>query len=495
MDLLPYDLVDHLVQFLPRKDLETITKVACWRPELSNWQLMAEQHLEERYLLDIRVDILQQNEPEGAPKRMKLEGGDETDDKSKEIQVSMEKRLFTGELVGPWDFKKLQYASLRDVWISCYRLDGNGKHQPFEMHQNALFIDGSSLWIFCSRGSSDVDIALQIAQVMQKTFNRVSFCASSNGVNLMVEDFVTEYINRGMFVEKMDFSCEDFEKERISEDRIVSLFKEKRPNSLSVGLPAETLSYENIWKILEHWMTSDGYVAGYKELRMRMPKNEWPTLRWQWRGDHDFLPHPSKRSSLLLSTDGLKIMKFAPWHLPVNFDWIDSVIDDWKARDGKYLYRNNRELRLLTEGQDWDKMELKYGPLMIKTTGEHLPLIAHPSNLASLEVRKYRNCYLVIATMKIKKLSRAALESFISKWMNSRGDFVVNQQLKATVDLDSRVWRRLRDRHLTFYVHPRANSRLSIRESRGYGFYTMSVVPIDPETVEDWNLKLLFGAE
>ncbi|KAK0427276.1 hypothetical protein QR680_010148 [Steinernema hermaphroditum] len=98
MDLLSYDLVNHFVQFLPRKDLETINKVACWRTELNNWQLLAEHHLEERYLLGIDVYIPEQNEPESAPKRLKLEEGEEIDDKDENIQVSVEKRVFTGKL-------------------------------------------------------------------------------------------------------------------------------------------------------------------------------------------------------------------------------------------------------------------------------------------------------------------------------------------------------------------------------------------------------------
>ncbi|KAK0402519.1 hypothetical protein QR680_016377 [Steinernema hermaphroditum] len=516
MDLLSCDLVDHLVQLLHRTDLETIIKVAEWRPELSNWQLMAEHHLEERYLLDVRVYIPspKENEPESAPKRMKLEEEEEIEGKNEEIQVFVEKCRFTGELVGSWDFRRLQYASLRDVTINSYHWEVNRQHRPCEMKKLLSILSlpvatrddsiaGSSLsvrsgyhWISDNRDSRVVDLALQMIQVVQKTFAKVDIRMSSNGTNLRMEDFMQDYVDQETFVEDMRFSCGFFpETERICQKGVVTLFKDRRRTPLTVQLPDNYLTYHNIQEILEHWKNSDGYVADHKELHMRMPSYDWPTLRWEWRGYHDYLPHPSKRSSLLLSINFLKIVKFEPWHSPVDYDWIDSVINDWKARAGMHFYGGNRQIKLLTTKEDWDKLELKYGPLMMKTTGEHLPLIAHSSNLASIELRKYRNCYSVIAETKIKKLKRTALESFISEWMDGSGDFVVGQLRKATVGLVCNVWRRISDSRQAFYVHPWANSRLKIQPSRGYGLYTMSLVPIDPETVKDWNLNLLFGAE
>ncbi|KAK0427282.1 hypothetical protein QR680_010150 [Steinernema hermaphroditum] len=149
----------------------------------------------------------------------------------------------------------------------------------------------------------------------------------------------------------------------------------------------------------------------------------------------------------------------------------------------------------MTRG-DWNKLEQKYGPLVVKTSGDSLPLIAHPSNLVSIELRKYRSGYMVLAGTKVKKLRLGALMSFISEWMDGSDDFVVGQLRKVTVGLASNIWWRINhNARQAFFSHPRANSRLKIQTSRNYDVYTMSVVPIDLETVKDWNLNLLFGAE
>ncbi|KAK0427267.1 hypothetical protein QR680_010144 [Steinernema hermaphroditum] len=492
MDLLSHDLIDHLLQFLPRKDLETINKVACWRTELSNWQLLAEHHLEERYLLDIDVYIPEQNEPENAAKRMKLEEGAEIDDKNDKIQFSVRKRRFTGEPVGPWDFKKLQYASLRDVSISFYHWKVNGKHRSCDLQQllsilslsvatradsntrSSLCVRNGYRSISDSRDSTVVDLSLQVIQVVQKTFAKVDIRTTSNDVNLRMEDFMRDYINHEAFLEDLRFSCDGIRNQKISLEGIVTLFKKRRLTPLTVEIPFDSLTYRNIEEIVKHWNNSDGYVAGHKELRM--VRDSW--MGFESRTQHDYLPHPTKRSSLLQSTNYLKIVKFNPWHSPVTFDWIDALINDWKARAGMYLYG-----------------EQKYGPLVVKTSGDSLPLIAHPSNLVSIELRKYRSGYMVLAGTKIKKLRRYAVESFISEWMDGSGDFVVGQLRKITVGLSFNVWWSISRACQAFYVHRRANSRLKIQASRDYELYTMSVVPIDPETVKDWNLNLLFGAD
>ncbi|KAK0427414.1 hypothetical protein QR680_010218 [Steinernema hermaphroditum] len=284
MDLLPYDLVDHLVQFLPRNDLETITNVACGRPELSNWQLMAEQHLEERYLLDIRIFVQDQNEPKSTAKRMKLEEGEEIDDKNEEIQVYVEKHRFTGELVGPWDFKKLQYASLRDVSISFHPWNVSKKHRPWERQKllsilslpvatrtdsstrSSLSVSSGYHWIPDSRDSRFAELALKMIQVVQKTFAKVDIRMTSNGTNLRIEDFIQDYVDQGTFVEHMRFSCGGFEKQRIFQKGIVSLFKERRRTPLTVQIPDNFLTHHNIQQILEHWKNSDGFVASHKDV-------------------------------------------------------------------------------------------------------------------------------------------------------------------------------------------------------------------------------------
>ncbi|KAK0427418.1 hypothetical protein QR680_010218 [Steinernema hermaphroditum] len=51
MDCLPFDLIDHLVHFLPLADVETITKAI----HLAAWNEVAEDHLRERFILNVSV--------------------------------------------------------------------------------------------------------------------------------------------------------------------------------------------------------------------------------------------------------------------------------------------------------------------------------------------------------------------------------------------------------------------------------------------------------
>ncbi|KAK0415721.1 hypothetical protein QR680_012084 [Steinernema hermaphroditum] len=64
MDQLPSDLVDHLAHFLSRKDLRTIARAAVGKRELNNWAVVAEDHQEERYLLDVDICLPLRNSNE-----------------------------------------------------------------------------------------------------------------------------------------------------------------------------------------------------------------------------------------------------------------------------------------------------------------------------------------------------------------------------------------------------------------------------------------------
>ncbi|KAK0402520.1 hypothetical protein QR680_016378 [Steinernema hermaphroditum] len=513
MDLLSYDLVDHLVQFLPRTDLKTIAKAAYDRLELGNWKLIAERHLKERYFLNVDVYIPYENELETAPKRRKLEEGEKAGDEKETVLVFITRRSFTGGSADRWDFKRMQYASLGNVWIHSRGWLAHEQHRPYDVRKILptlslpvatradSFVMGS-LCIDSIPNSRSIDLALKMAQVVQKTFAKVSVWSSAIGAHLRADNFVRDYINHQAFLEDMRFSCSVFPRGKLPEDRIVLLFKERRTTPLTMQLPVDSLPYPKVQEILEHWKNSDGYVAGHRELRMPMFRNRWAALRRSWQNVRGYLPHPSKRSSLQFSTECFKIVKFEPWHSPIDFDWIESLIEDWKKSNGFFIFKGKGGVQLRMANEDWVKLVAKYGPTTRSKPGL-LPTIHHPSKFGSLEIRKDRRQRTESAIeigVILKYLSDAALRSLISKWKNGSGEFVVDMEQhklkKIEISMDHHVFEsfdNINDELEAFVQHPTANARLMIKEVGTD--YRIVVVPIDAEVVDDWNLKLLFGSQ
>ncbi|KAK0427274.1 hypothetical protein QR680_010147 [Steinernema hermaphroditum] len=512
MNLLPYDLVDHLVQFLPRTDLKTIAKAASERLELSNWKLVAEHHLKERYLLTVDVYIPYENELQNAAKRRKVEEGEKASDQKEMVLVLVQRRSFTRTSAERWDFKRMKYASLGDVRIHSRGWIDRKQHRPCDVQKMLPILSlpvatradsfvKSSFCVDNISSSRDIDLAMKMAEAVQKTFAKINVWTSAVGTHPRADSFIRDYINHQAFLEDAGFSCGGIQMYRISEDSIVSLFKERRTTPLTMHLPAETLSYSKIQEILEHWKNSDEDVAGHKELIMYA--NIWPILRREWQNDHGYLAHPTKRSSVRFSNRGFKIVKFEPWHLPVNSDWIDSVIENWKKSDGFFVFKGNHDIQVRMKDEEWDKLVDKYGPTTRSKPG-FLPAIRHPSRFGSLQIRKDRR-HRPGSAIEIKVIRRfltdTGLGILTSKWEKSSGEFVVdvNQHKlkKIEVRMDPDTFRYtfydVNGQCEAFVGHPKENVRLMVKEV--WPIYRFSVVSIDTEEVDDWNLDLLFGSE
>uniref|UniRef100_A0A1I7YUB4 SCP2 domain-containing protein n=1 Tax=Steinernema glaseri TaxID=37863 RepID=A0A1I7YUB4_9BILA len=73
-------------------------------------------------------------------------------------------------------------------------------------------------------------------------------------------------------------------------------------------------------------------------------------------------------------------------HTPVDFKWLDSVINDWKKADGRSLRGREYFSFVFNAEEDWKKLLKKYGQTM-DAYGHRLS-VPHPSDTAWLEVTK-----------------------------------------------------------------------------------------------------------
>ncbi|KAK0427426.1 hypothetical protein QR680_010220 [Steinernema hermaphroditum] len=487
MDCLPSDLIDHLVHFLPMADVKTIIKATAGSADLAAWNEVAEDHLRERFVLHLSVYLPCNDDEEDSedstdseydegdyyndaptdeyaeyeyeryyipPKRPKLT----QDEKKKEEKklapflISVHKGVFDGiRPISHWKFKNSRYAWLESVTFHSYQPNQDEMYQPYELQDILRIISlpiaprgdtryHSTLSLDWIRPTA-MDSALKMLNVLPKTFTQIIFSNHRDGIDLKVEEFLSDYLDRETSLKHLWFIMEKYDSsaKQVLADRIVAFFNRKK--LVEVSIPKGMISDAQGEKIFEHWLNSDGFSQGYKEFRRF--SEDWNLCRKP--NSLGYLIHPSNRSSLHVSYQDLKIVKFEPWHVPVTMKWMDALIDKWRNGGGLYICKKMRQIELLMENEEWTKLLAKSD---------------HQEWISTLFIKHPR---IDIDT------DRCAM--FSATRSHTITDYPV------------------------FFAHPVANARLKIdrhRFSLTDDFFRISAVPIDTEAVEDWNLDKLF---
>uniref|UniRef100_A0A1I8A8M6 DUF5051 domain-containing protein n=1 Tax=Steinernema glaseri TaxID=37863 RepID=A0A1I8A8M6_9BILA len=202
MDHLFYDLVEEIVAYLPRKDVETIARVADGRQGLEHWSAAAEGQLENRFLVDVTVVAGQ------------------TDDGVGINFLTIQKILSEGRRES-WNFLNWRFAWMRSVQIEAYPLLRQSTADMNQVLRSiSLPVDPSargSLVFYLGpfvaddrlipfRYDSDPEVsrlAWKILQAAQKDFPTVNIHQSAHISHEAYDEFVNDFRQRGAFVETL----------------------------------------------------------------------------------------------------------------------------------------------------------------------------------------------------------------------------------------------------------------------------------------------------
>uniref|UniRef100_A0A1I7YUL7 F-box domain-containing protein n=1 Tax=Steinernema glaseri TaxID=37863 RepID=A0A1I7YUL7_9BILA len=419
MDHLFYDLVEEIVGYLPREDVDTIAYVAKRCQELKNWSAAAEDQLENRFLLDVAVVV-----DENAPK----------------VYLCAKKTLPDGSKVY-WDFTRWRYAWIKGIVINgasvrnsiveadvdqvlrtvslpiqpsddlyALRVGRLSISLPFGQYSDCDNLGAPHRDYFVLSPESSA-LALRILQVVQKEFtivdmNRAAF-EDPSGICL---DFITDYLAHGPNLETL-FYYHGHQVGKRPEDRriwpvIAPLFAQERGAGKELGgllnLRLVNLPFKNedIERIVESWWQSDGILepksVGWDRPRNTLLRDLKKKYSCVEHRDGAYIPHPTRESSMYVTKKYIRVMKYRPWHVPVDFKWIDSVIDEWMKGEGYLLWHGKTRFFFTFKSKDdWTALVEKYGPA-VGTDGRLLS-IPHPHH-CHLEVSK-EDGYFAIETM------------------------------------------------------------------------------------------------
>uniref|UniRef100_A0A1I7ZV45 F-box domain-containing protein n=1 Tax=Steinernema glaseri TaxID=37863 RepID=A0A1I7ZV45_9BILA len=420
MDHLFYDLVEGIVNFLPRKDVETIDRVAARSPVLKNWSIAAEYHLEKRFLLDVDVRVEEHKKKKIEP-RVRLIAKKILPDGSQEI----------------WKAKpgspQWMYAWLRNVTISSRYSTITTRSQEAEMHRRDVMLRTVTLPVDPSAGASlrgdfpvASDLFWKIVQATQKDFVRVEMKRSGKDPSVACKEAVADCIGRGAYLEHLSYVDARSVQKKLWE-AIAAQFSGRRGRPLKIHLQQYvSFEYEEIGHIIESWLASDGTYED-KTVSYRTPRRlhaTWPLLKEKYhfvmeRKHVGYLAHPTRRSSLYIDKNMISVVKFYPWHVPVDFKWVDSLIDDWKEGNGRSVLEGQQRFFFSFQSEDdWSKLLEKY-----EHENERHIEISHPSNTVPLEMRKTGELFcMYYPTVDLKWVY-----ANIDKWKKGDGRYLCGE--------------------------------------------------------------------
>ncbi|KAK0409028.1 hypothetical protein QR680_004300 [Steinernema hermaphroditum] len=418
MDHLPFDLVDHLLHFLPLADLETIEEEVADRPELQNWKAAAEVHLEERFFLRIRIGVLAKKDD---------------DEKVQDAQLYAMYEFHRGKVEGIWDLKKWRYAWISNIHLGCSFSHSVPEDCTAIDLQQALQI--ASLPVcslekkFCSLEiggipSSVAHVVQKILNVTQKTFTEVENYASDE----IIENFLVDYVFQEKFLKYVttDLVCAD-----------------------------TTIA------LIEKWMNSDMSLHAH----FNIPEDITEELMDAFGIKDGVLAHPSRPCSLRI--DEMVIEE----HHHRDAAGVESLIAYWKKGVGDLFMDSDSNIAVLESEDDWEKLVEKYG-LSKTDDGSSVITTTHPSCTGTLSLRKEGRCLFCSVSYETEGIHITDfLSLIIVQWTAGDGKYLENGKKQMEFFLhtgvldvelpDCFLWVKFREIEYTFLAH--SNDRIGLK--------------------------------
>ncbi|KAK0414869.1 hypothetical protein QR680_011650 [Steinernema hermaphroditum] len=485
MENLTIDQIDHLVQFLSLKDIEALSKITAGQPLLANWSAVAEEHLRGRFHLQLDVYL-------------PPSGDTELENHQKQMHLSVKK--VTGDHEEPWNFTRNRYAYIANVVVHSYPEDLCESHRPTRIAEVIRIVslpvvprdDMKSTFVVQELEAPEMNVALDLVEAAQGCYTELDIQSTSNGSVRKAEEVISGYINREAFLESLYVLCENMEQEELL-NAVVGLVLVPRRQRLLMDLPTLSMHGDEIEFVIDYWRNTDGVFGEVLLFCRELSPIERIYLE-SYNPVLGYIAHPRRRSSIRLLNDGFSIVKFERRHEPVDFNWIHSLIESWKAGLGGYIYRNYVNIKVkLNNRRDWDQLVAEFGPIL-RDAGRPKLRITHPSTVAELRVKKCSQGQVSLMSQNYLDEHIRLLE-LCNHWRAGSGDFFVGSVARIQVHLHMVDYEDLVSAP-DFYSHPNGSRRLKVSMRRfamdDWVQVRLEIVGVDDGAVESWNLAQLF---